>query len=231
MAMNASIDLDELLGPLSPAGVPELRAVMVNTLFGSFTIDGTSGGLGNDNDTAVLLGLREWADAVLVTSGTVKKEHYGASDTPLAVVSRSLDFDTDSELFDGEGPIILTPQASFDDSSQEMADRRNALESAGAQIVSTGGGSPAEIVDTLRGRGYARISCEGGPSLYAALLADGLVDVLHLTTDPRVPNEMTSLKLTDLGSVDTSRWVLEHLTSDEDSMIFTRYRRGNGNGK
>lgn len=194
----------------------------ITTAFGSFTASGTSGALGNDADKEVMLALRGWADVVLVGSGTVKAEDYGPADIPLAVVSRSLDFDTSTKLFSGTPPLILTPDSSLTDAG--LAPRREELTRAGAELVGTGSGSAREIVDTLRGRGLGRIVCEGGPSLYAAMFEESLIDVLHLTSAPFVNGEPSGLS----GNIDVEL-ELEDVHS-AGSHIFARYRRvGTGN--
>ena len=194
----------------------------ITTAFGSFTASGTSGALGNDADKEVMLALRGWADVVLVGSGTVKAEDYGPADIPLAVVSRSLDFDTSAKLFSGTPPLILTPDSSLTDAG--LAPRREELTRAGAELVGTGSGSAREIVDTLRGRGLGRIVCEGGPSLYAAMFEESLIDVLHLTSAPFVNGEPSGLS----GNIDVEL-ELEDVHS-AGSHIFARYRRvGTGN--
>ena len=194
----------------------------ITTAFGSFTASGTSGALGNDADKEVMLALRGWADVVLVGSGTVKAEDYGPADIPLAVVSRSLDFDTSAKLFSGTPPLILTPDSSLTDAG--LAPRREELTRAGAELLGTGSGSAREIVDTLRGRGLGRIVCEGGPSLYAAMFEESLIDVLHLTSAPFVNGEPSGLP----GDIDVEL-ELEDVHS-AGSHIFARYRRvGAGN--
>ncbi len=194
----------------------------ITTAFGSFTASGTSGALGNDADKEVMLALRGWADVVLVGSGTVKAEDYGPADIPLAVVSRSLDFDTSAKLFSGTPPLILTPDSSLTDAG--LAPRREELTRAGAELLGTGSGSAREIVDTLRGRGLGRIVCEGGPSLYAAMFEESLIDVLHLTSAPFVNGEPSGLS----GNIDVEL-ELEDVHS-AGSHIFARYRRvGTGN--
>ena len=129
--MNHVDTVNTIIGPTSAQ--EEIRAVAITTLFGSFTTGGTSGELGNETDSAVLQGLREWADVILVGSGTVKAEDYGPADTPMAVVSRSLNFDTTTKLFSGTPPIIVTPQESLVDPA--LASRRKALETAGCELV------------------------------------------------------------------------------------------------
>lgn len=206
---------ERIIGPST--ATHEVRAVAITTAFGSFTSAGTSGSLGNDADKEVMLALREWADVVLVGSGTVKAEDYGPADIPIAVVSRSLDFDTTAKLFSGPPPLILTPDESLTDAG--LSTRRERLSRAGAELVGTGGGGVQEIVDTLRARGLGRIVCEGGPSLYAAMFEASLIDVLHLTCSPFVNGEPSGLE----GDIDVAL-ELEDVYS-AGSHIFARYRR------
>ncbi|WP_052097704.1 hypothetical protein [Corynebacterium camporealensis] len=69
------VSIAELVGPDLDEGV---RAVSVGTINGSATIDGTSGPLGNDNDTKLMQALRDWADVVMVGAGTFMKEQYSS---------------------------------------------------------------------------------------------------------------------------------------------------------
>ena len=218
------VSVDTLIGPQASPGTPELRMVAVNTLFGAFARRGTSGSLGNSTDGALLAGLRSWADVILVGAGTVHAESYGPASTPMAVVSRSLEIDTSLGIFQGDRVLMLAPELSLADAS--LLPHTRTLTAAGAELHSTGGGEPEEIVMTLRRLGFNRILCEGGPSLYAAMLRADLVDVLHLTVDPSVGSEDGPFGL-DLASSRpyTRRFILEDATADEDSMLFCRYRR------
>ena len=216
--------MDQLLGPTKNPGAPELRAVAANTLFGAFARGGTSGELGNDTDTKLIAALRRWADCVLVGAGTVKAEEYGSSDTPIAVVSRSLDLDPALPIFGTQHLIILTPERSLRDPASDAAVA--ALKNAGADVVSTDGGTPEQIVQALRTLGFARILCEGGPSLYADMLEANLIDVLHLTIDASVGSHDSSWGLNLDDSRDyVRRFQVEDATVDGRAMIFTRLRR------
>lgn len=56
-----------------------------------------------------------------------------------------------------------------------------------AAIVSIGDSAPLDpraAVETLRTAGHGLILCEGGPTVFGALVADGLVDELFLTISP-----------------------------------------------
>lgn len=218
------IDIEALIGPTLSPGAPELRAVTANTLFGAFARRGTSGELGNDTDGNLIAGLREWADVILVGAGTVQAEDYGPAATPMAVVSRSLKVDASLGIFHGSRPMVLAPERSLIDAA--LAPRARALIDAGAEVHSTGDGEPADIVTTLRRLGFPRILCEGGPSLYAAMLGADLIDVLHLTVDPSISNQDGPFGLELPGGAPfVRRFALEDASVDEDSMLFCRYRR------
>lgn len=212
--MSDTALIERLLGPDREG----IRLIAVSTLHGSATIDGTSGPMGDATDGELFAALREWADIAIVGSATVKAEEYGPStSTRLAVLSHSLEF-AGFEDFIAAGPIVLTPaERASSPEAQRLAD-------AGAEVISTGTGTMSEAVSALHALGARRISCEGGPSVYSAFIAEGLVDQLYLTLDPHlspsvekpvVDGEATSpaLKL-ELENVDTV-----------DSTVFLRYRR------
>ena len=225
--LRMTISADDLLGPVLSPDTRETRAAMVMTLFGAFGRGGVSGGLGNTLDSQLLQRLRSWADVVLVSSGTVAAEEYGPSDTPIAVLSRSLDIDPSLGVFCGRDPIVLCPEQSLHDDS--LSPQRTALENAGARFLSSGDGSPAKIINALHREGFNRIASEGGPSVYADLIAHDLLDVVHLTLDPTASAADGPWGLEDIAKQDSFErpYVLEatHTSPDEDdSMLFLRYR-------
>lgn len=230
----------ELLGPVLPPSVPQLRLLAVMTLSGAASLDGTSRSLGNDIDAALLNLLRVWSDAVLVGGGTARSENYfgvkctdvdkaqrrargQAEVPPLAIVTESFDFDVDTQLFyDTEvPPLFLAPERSVADPA--LAGRREALRKAGGRILSTGDGSARSIIDALHTQGFNRISCEGGPGLYGMLLAAGLGDILHLTIDPTLQGNVEKTLFGSGGDYTTSLEI-EDVRVSEDSMMFVRYR-------
>lgn len=224
MTFPEAIDPAELIGP-TPAS-REVRAVTATTIFGAFGRGGTSGPFGNDTDSALLLALRDWADVILVAAGTVRAEEYGAAHTPYAIISRSLELDPALGVFEGD-VLVLTPEQSLTDAS--LLPARRSLEQAGARLVSTGDGTVPEILDVLRGEGFERITCEGGPGLYADMLAADAVDVLHLTVDPTLghADEPYGLSI-DAEAEFTHSFALEDARATSDSMLFCRYRRARG---
>ena len=246
--------LDELVGPDAPAGEAthapdgggqpaEVRAIMVSALTGSAAVDGTSGGLGNDLDAALLAAVRQWADAVLVGAGTVRAEDYGpvspdpaytdrrtargqAAAPVLAVLSGSLDLDTDARLFAacrGEAPGARPPLI-LTDSSGAASERAEELRHAGAEVVDTGGGDVRAAVDALVSRVARRIVCEGGPSLLGAEVSADLIDVLYLTLSPVLSGAVEQPLVTG-GEAAARPMELENLHRDADSTLFLRYRR------
>lgn len=165
------------------------------TVDGHATIDGRSGAIGSDTDTAMLVALRTHPDAVMIGAGTLRAEGYGrvvadpakrelrerrglSPDPLMVLVSNRLEIPWDAPLFAaGAGDVVI-----FTASESEAPD------------VAT----PVEIVrhrdrvdlvaalEELRGRGVRSLLCEGGPTLHAELIAAGLVDELFVTRSPRL---------------------------------------------
>ncbi|HEY5334667.1 MAG TPA: pyrimidine reductase family protein [Mycobacteriales bacterium] len=174
-----------------------VRAVFVSSLDGAATKGGRSGGLGGATDRTVFAVLRGLADVILVGAGTARAEGYGpvtaasswdglrdgrSPTPPIALVSRSLDVDLTGPLF-ADAPehartIVLTCAAA-------PAHRRRAAGRVADVIVA--GDDQVEISVALAGlaqRGHRRISCEGGPRLFAQVARDGCLDELCLTLSP-----------------------------------------------
>src|SRR4051812_20765009 len=69
------------------------------TIDGRATLEGRSGKIGSDTDTAMLVGLRTRVDALMIGAGTMRAERYGPV-KPLAVlVSGRLGLPWDAGLF------------------------------------------------------------------------------------------------------------------------------------
>lgn len=224
---SSNAEPEALIGPDSDPSRQQVRAVAATTLFGAFSRHGRSQALGNDADAAFLTALREWADVILVGAGTVRAEAYGPSKTPIAILSQSLRLDASLGVFSSPTVIVLTPESSLLNAALQPS--FNTLGAVGAELISIKDGSMRQIVAALHSRGFNRIVCEGGPSLYADLLANDLVDVLHLTTDPSVGSGDADwgLKFTPHTEF-LRRFQLEHVAITQDSMLFSRYRRETG---
>src|SRR5256714_11512679 len=78
----ATVDVEPLLASLTTGlEIPDRRPyTMVNfiaSVDGRATLQGRSGGLGDDGDRAMFHGLREQVDAILAGTGTLRTERYG----------------------------------------------------------------------------------------------------------------------------------------------------------
>lgn len=171
---------------------PYVRAGMVLSADGSAAQDGSSRPLSTPADRSAFRALRALCDVVLVGAGTARAEDYagvplraelvawrreaGLPDRPrLAVVTRTGRLDPSSRLFD-EPPLVVAPVGVADG----LRDRAEVLEAGEGEVD-----LPAAL-ETLRRRGLPGVLCEGGPSLLAALLADGLLDEVCWTVVPRL---------------------------------------------
>ncbi|MCB1359225.1 MAG: bifunctional diaminohydroxyphosphoribosylaminopyrimidine deaminase/5-amino-6-(5-phosphoribosylamino)uracil reductase RibD [Maritimibacter sp.] len=130
--------------------------------------------------------LRLRHDAVMVGAGTARADDpgltvrgLGARHQPVRVVlSRHLDLPTDSQLArtDRDVPVWLLHGDRADPA------RLAAWQEAGARLlpvpVQHGALDPRAALEMLGEQGLTRVLCEGGGSLGAALMAEGLVDEL-----------------------------------------------------
>ena len=183
-----------------------VRMNFVSSLDGAVSIDGRSGGLGDEVDRLAMHVMRTLADVVLVGAGTVRVEGYGgvrvgeadaawrlehgrAPQPRLAVVSSALDLDPQHPFFAKavERPIVVTHAAA-------PADRRAALSAVADVLVCDGDGEGEgdgdgavdldAMLASLADLGIGRVLCEGGPRLFGALMNADLVDELCLSLSP-----------------------------------------------
>ena len=229
--------------PADPAGLADayrvapgrhLRVNFVAALDGAISVEGRSGGLGSDGDRRVFRTLRALADAVLVGAGTAAAEGYrpvlpdsavgrlrtelGRPATmPVVLVSRRASLSPDDQLVrDAVTPTSLVTCAAAD------PDRRAALADAGVDVLVCGDDDvdlPA-AVDALASRGLTQVLCEGGPALFTAALAAGVVDELDLTIAPLLVGGGPGLLPAPLP-FPTHASLVQVL--EEDGALFTRY--------
>ena len=182
---------------------------MITTCDGATEVDGRSGVLGGPADLARLIGLRAAADVVLVGAGTVRTEHYGPPSKPglrIAVVTRSCDLDFGTPLFtSGAGLVVTTLDAP----------------AVPVQSVRAGHGE-IDLAAALGQLEVDLVHVEGGPQLNARLLADDLVDVIHLTFAPH----LTGARGRSIaeGAFDPRRFALAEAEVVE-GFVFARYER------
>jgi riboflavin biosynthesis pyrimidine reductase len=208
-------------------GPRHVRANFVASVDGSVSLDGRSGKLGNETDRELFHLLRALSDVVLVGAGTARVENYGGAREvdghipPIAVVSRSLDFDLSARLFTDRQvpPIVLTCAAA-------PAERRDRL--AGVADVVVAGDSHVDLraaLDALADRGLRHVECEGGPHLLGWLIAAGLLDELCLTVAPVVAGGTAGRIVAGLQSQVVDDLQLVHVLEDE-GYLFLRYSTG-----
>jgi len=202
-----------------------LRANFVSSLDGAATLQGKSAGLSSAADRALFHLLRSMADVVLVGAGTARAENYGGAKVanrdqqpPIAVVSKSLDFDPTARLFTDTTvpPIVITCGASPGAVREQLAALADVIVAGDADV------DLRVALDVLAERGLGRVLCEGGPHLLGAVAAAGLLDELCLTLSPMVAGgnagRIVAGYLPDVVEPMHLRHVLE-----EDGHLFLRY--------
>jgi riboflavin-specific deaminase-like protein len=210
---------------------PLVAMNFVATADGRATIEGRSGPIGSDADTAMLLGLRTRFDAVMIGAGTMRAELYGplaakeetrerrrragVRPEPLMVlISGRLDLPWEAPLFAAGGEVLI-----FTSSETEPPETESRVE----VVRHPGAVNLGEAMRHLRERGIRALLSEGGPHLHAQMEADGLVDDLFLTIAPKLSGgeapRILEGSLPGVADLELA-WLLE-----EDGELFARYRR------
>jgi riboflavin-specific deaminase-like protein len=192
----------ELLATLDLAGRahtdrPYTIANFVSSADGRAAFQGVSRGLSDPGDRQMFHGLREHVDAILVGTGTLRAERYGRlvrdpgrrhrraasalSPEPLGVVfTQSGSVPIDIPLFDEPAArvVVFTPTSL--DTSGVAAEVEVVLLDPGQLTLTT-------MMRQLRSAYNVRsVLCEGGPTLFRALLEEDLVDELFLSLAPKL---------------------------------------------
>jgi riboflavin biosynthesis pyrimidine reductase len=176
---RAPVTADDLVGhAASPEDGPWVSGIMVSSLDGRATLEGTSRKLGGPQDLEMLRALRRRADALIVGPGTVAAEGYGPLPCPAVLVSRSFELPWEAGLFAAPGQRVLL-YTRADGSVPDLA--------ADVELVPED--DLRAVLADLRARGIERLLCEGGPTINRALLDAGLLDELFLTLSPVVSGE------------------------------------------
>jgi riboflavin-specific deaminase-like protein len=179
------------------AGRPFVAVNFAATVDGRATIDGVSGPIGSGDDTAMLVGLRNRFDALMIGAGTMRAERYGRvvtdpekrarresldlpGDPLMVLISGRLDLPWDAPLFTAGGGEVLIFTAADEAGVPETATAVDVIRHEGG--VDLG----AAMRHLREERGIRALLCEGGPRLHAELQADGLVDDLFLTIAPKL---------------------------------------------
>ena len=216
---------------------------MVAGLDGTAAVAGRVAALSTAPDQSLFPRVRQIADVVLVGAETVRREGYGAirlderareqrqrqgrSPTPpVAVVSRSLDFDWSAKVFadapqDARTHIITC----------EAADPVRRAEAEDVAVVVLAGRDrvePAAAIQALAELGHRVVLCEGGPTWLGELVAADRLDELCLSISPLMGGDPLPVAVTPPGA-GLAAFVLKNAMV-EDSTLFLRYERQTKDG-
>lgn len=217
---------------------PWIQANFVSSADGAVSVEGRSESLSHSADKRIFALGRALADVILVGAGTVLAEQYrgvqpqqerierrrrlGLSDIPqIAVVSGRCSIPPDAPLLTNTvvPPIVFTSHAA-------PSERTNALIDAGAEVVVAGDGQVhlGSMMSELDRRGLRRVNCEGGPNLFASMIAEDLVDQLCLTVAPLLAGAGADRIVAGAISDAPRRLTLASALC-EDDFLMLRYRR------
>jgi riboflavin biosynthesis pyrimidine reductase len=238
LPVASPVDAADLL-PLYavPRGRQLVRMLFVASLDGAVEIGGTSAGLGGAMDRQLIGMLRAAADGVLVGAGTLRRENYravrplaarrewrlaaGFTEYPrLVVVSGSLDLDPAQAAFASAPvrPVVITAAAAGADRRAAIGEVADVLVHGEAEVDLT-----AALARLRADYGLDHLLCEGGPALFGALHAAGLVDEVCLTISPLLAGAGAGRIIAGPAGALT-RMKLQHAIA-ADSYLFLRYTR------
>lgn len=218
----ASLDLAGRAGEERPYTV----ANFISTLDGRAAFGGRSAPLGDPADRELFHGLRERVDAVFAGSGTLRAERYGRltkdperrrrraaaglAPEPLAcVVTLSGKVPTEIPLFAEPEARVVVFGPTEPDLSEVAAQVEVVRLDMGELTLTT-------VSRRLRSDyGVRSLLCEGGPTVFGALLRERLVDELFLTLAPKLagggtePTIASGTELSELQQLEPV-WALAH---------------------
>jgi len=233
------VQAGELLSELALAGRahaerPYTIVNFVESVDGRAAFEGRSRDLSDPGDREMFHGLREHVDAILVGTGTLRAERYGRlvrdparrqrrtasglHPEPLACIfTRGEDLPTDIPLFlEPVARVVVFTPAQID------------LTALAAQVeiehLDPGEFTLTTMMRRLRSDYDVRsLLCEGGPTLFGALLQEDLVDELFVSLGPKLAGGGNASGITRGQALAELRqlilaWVLEH-----DSSLYLRY--------
>jgi riboflavin biosynthesis pyrimidine reductase len=222
-------------GRRAAGDLPAIAVNMVASVDGATTLDGRVGRLTGPSDQALLRRLREESDAVLVGAATVRAEGYstllrpearerrlaarGSAEPLLCVVSRDASLGPGSPaLRAAPGPLVFLTSAGapLPESEREVVALRAPEEATGEPITLR------PLLARLRTEhGVERVVCEGGSTLNAALLAEGVVGELFVAVSPMIAREPGSPPLVAGITEPLDLELVAHAAAE--SFVFLRY--------
>jgi len=206
------VDVRQLIDELEPGARtrvdrPYTLVNFVASADGHAAFRGRSRWLSDDADRELFHGLRERVDAVMAGTGTLRAERYGRmirdperrqrraasglNPEPLSIIfTRSGDVPTGIPLFSDPGSrvVVFTPSA---------LDTAEVAASVDVVRLDPGELTLTTMMRRLRSAFDVRsLLCEGGPTLFGALLQENLVDELFLSLTPKLTGGGTAPAIT-----------------------------------
>jgi riboflavin-specific deaminase-like protein len=234
----ATLDVAEAYGELrlgdrAHAARPWVAANFISSVDGRATWDGKSGALGGPADREIFARLRCATDAILAGTHTVRVERYGrlvadpnrraererqglAPDPAAILVTRSGDLPLEAPLFaDPAQPIFVY-------GPEVLADPPDAA--APVTVTRLPQVTFAAVLADLRARhGIRSVLCEGGPSLFAGLLHEGMIDELFLTLAPKLAGGGAATTIASGPPLPELAGLTLASLHEHDSFLFLRY--------
>lgn len=223
---------------MAPDEHPYVITNFVLSLDGRATIEGRSGPLGSDSDTAMLVALRTRVDAVMIGAETMRTERYGrvvsdpdkrdrrqreglSPDPLMVLLSGRLDLPWDAPLFTaGAGEVLIL--------TSSKAEPPQTATPVGVERFEGPVDLAAALAHLRSDRGIRALLCEGGPRVHAQLLDGGLVDELFVTHAPKLAGGEGPTLATGLPEAERRVDLAWLLHDDETGELFARYRLGSG---
>ncbi|GAA1216076.1 pyrimidine reductase family protein [Rhodoglobus aureus] len=237
LTAGAELSDEQLLASYAIAdrSVPWLRANFVSSIDGAATHEGTSGPLGTASDGRVFALLRRLADVIVVGAGTVRQEGYknlaldedaekwrkanGLTPQPrFAVVSASLRLEP-SDLADyAARPFVITTESASSQARSQLEEVAEVIVAGDTEV------DTVELKHVLAQRGHPQLHSEGGPTLFATMIAQGVVDELCLTISPRLEGG-SARRIVDAAEATPQDMALAHALGGDDGTLLLRYVR------
>jgi 5-amino-6-(5-phosphoribosylamino)uracil reductase len=233
------VQAQELLSSLDLGGRahvdrPYTIANFVSSADGRAAFRGRSRDLSDPADRQMFHGLREHVDAILVGTGTLRTERYGRlvrdperrhrraafalRPEPLAVViTRSGAVPTDIPLFAEPAAriVVFTPKP---------LDTSNLAAEVEVVLLDPGELTPTTMMRRLRSAYDVRsVLCEGGPTIFRALLEEGLVDELFLSLAPKLTGGGMAPAITMGPALPELRQLTLIWVAESHSSLYLRY--------
>lgn len=221
---DLTVDSDVALvaSDIAPPATPWVRAVMVTNALGETEgVDGTSGSITAGVDRRLLALQRAAFDVIVMGAKTVRRERIPVpATTPVAVVTASGDLRGHQFITSPESRLVVVTRPAV------AARARESLGSIDAQILTVEGEGaiPApEIHDTVSvALGAQHFLLEGGRSIWESWAE--LIDEVALSVAPP-PNDIHR-GIPQWWPLDTTRWQLTSLMTDDAKMLYHRYQTG-----